>query len=210
MNSQLKYIEYVAEFAKSNKIHIWLGGSFLNGNATSFSDVDISVFCCRGKLNDFIYGYGEPVYISYTSNPLGILIVIYADGVAVDLEIVEKVDVEDGVYFHREDIKKLRYIREEKLCRKFAINNDISYQISRLFHRSLIKFLAGKKNIGVVIANEIVTFMELTDLVNENDYKAKFIELMKIYDERYGFQNGYYKLLCELIEKLDKTECVLM
>ena len=208
MNSQLKHIEYVAEFAESNKIHIWLGGSFLNGSATLFSDVDISVCCCYEKLNDFIYGYGQPAYISYTSNPLGILIVIYADGVAVDLEIVEKVDIEDSTYFHREDIKKLRYIREEKLCRKFAINNDVSYQISRLFHRSLIKFLSGKKNIGVVIANEIVTFMELNDLVTENDYKDGFIELVKMYDERYRFQSGYYKILCELIENLDKVECM--
>ena len=42
-NNQLNYIEYVEEFAKSNKIHIWLGGSFLHGGAALFSDVDISV-----------------------------------------------------------------------------------------------------------------------------------------------------------------------
>ncbi len=209
LSNQLKYIEYVAEFAKSKKIHIWLGGSFLNGNATLFSDVDINVCCNAENLKDLIYGYGQPVYISYTSNPLGILIVIYADGVSVDLEIVEKVDIEDSVYFHREDIKKLSYIREEKLCRQFALDNDISYQRSRLFHRSLIKFLSGKRHIGVSVINEIVEFMDSKDFIGEIGYKNRFIELLKEYYEQYPLPSAYHKLLCELIENLDEEDCEL-
>ena len=41
-NNQQQYIEYVKRFAEENRIHIWLGGSFLNGSSTLFSDVDIS------------------------------------------------------------------------------------------------------------------------------------------------------------------------
>ncbi|MBR3825022.1 MAG: nucleotidyltransferase domain-containing protein [Lachnospiraceae bacterium] len=93
-NNQQQYIEYVKRFAEENKIHIWLGGSFLNGSSTLFSDVDISVLCNAEDLGDLIYGYGKPVYISYTHNPLGILIIIYENGVAVDLEIIEKIDIE--------------------------------------------------------------------------------------------------------------------
>ena len=95
-------------------------------------------------MNSLIYGYGQPVYISYTSNPPGILIAIYEDGVALDLEIIEKVDITGSEYFHREDIKRLNYIREENICRQFALCNDIPYQMSRLFHRSLIKFWQEK------------------------------------------------------------------
>ena len=40
-------------------------GSFLRGNATEFSDVDISVYCAPEKLSDFIYGYGKPIFISF-------------------------------------------------------------------------------------------------------------------------------------------------
>ena len=89
-SNQQKYIEYVKRFAEENKSHIWLGGSFLNGTATVFSDVDISAFCDIESLKELIYGYGKPVYISFTHKPLGILIVIYEDGVAVDLEIIER------------------------------------------------------------------------------------------------------------------------
>lgn len=49
-NNQKQYIEYVMRFAKANKSHIWLSGSFLHGTATEFSDVDISVFCNTEEL----------------------------------------------------------------------------------------------------------------------------------------------------------------
>lgn len=92
-NNQRQYINYVMRFAEENKSHIWLNGSFLHGTATVFSDIDISAFCNTENLNKLIYGYGKPVYISFTHKPLGILIVIYEDGVAVDLEIIEKIDI---------------------------------------------------------------------------------------------------------------------
>ena len=59
MNDQLQYIEYIKELAGRNKIHIWLGGSFLRGNATAFYDVDISVYCDAANLSELIYGYGS-------------------------------------------------------------------------------------------------------------------------------------------------------
>lgn len=89
-NNQQQYIDYVMRFAKEYKSHIWLSGSFLHGTATVFSDVDISAFCSAENLNKLIYGYGKQVYISFTHKPPGILIIIYEDGVAVDLEIIEK------------------------------------------------------------------------------------------------------------------------
>lgn len=204
-NHQQKYIEYVAGFANSNKTHIWLGGSFLHGNATLFSDVDISVCCKTETLNELIYGYGQPVYISYTSNPPGILIVIYEDGVALDLEIIEEVDITGSEYFHREDIKMLNYIREENICRQFALGNDIPYQMSRLFHRSLIKFLSGKRDSGVSVVNEIVTFMNSQDFFEEKDYKSRFMDVLKNFDKQFPLRQAYYELLCELVGYLDKV-----
>ena len=72
---------------------------FLHRTATLFFDVDISTFCNTENLNELIYGYGKPVYISFTHKPLGILIVIYEDGVTVDLEIIEKIDISDSEFF---------------------------------------------------------------------------------------------------------------
>lgn len=120
-NNQQKYIDYVMKFAEENKKHIWLCGSFLNGSATLFSDVDISVFGNADDVQALIYGYGEPVYISYTHNPLGILIVIYEDGVAVDMEIIEKINVADGEYFHTDDIKTYSYCRNGEICKELSL-----------------------------------------------------------------------------------------
>ena len=57
MNSnQRKYIEYVRDYSQTTRTHIWLGGSFLHGNPTPFSDVDISAYTGLDALKTFIYG----------------------------------------------------------------------------------------------------------------------------------------------------------
>lgn len=201
--NQQKYIEYVTRFAEKNKCHVWLGGSFLHCDATAFSDVDISAYCRYNDLIDLIYGYGKPAYISYTQKPLGILIVIYEDGVAVDLEIIEKIDVEDIDYFHKDDIKAYDYIRNEKMCRDLSIRCDIPYQVSRLFHRSLIKFLSGKKDVGVRTANEIAAFLNSGSYIDEESYKNRINDLLKCFDEQYPLPCGYFDILRRLTENPD-------
>lgn len=202
-SNQQQYIDYIMRFAESCKCHIWLGGSFLHGTASAFSDVDISVFCNAENLDKLIYGYGKPAYISYTHNPLGILIIIYEDGVAVDMEIIENIDAADGTYFHAEDIKTHQYIRNESMCKELSLKSDMPYQMSRLFHRSLIKFLAGKKDIGVSVAAEIAAFLHTDSIIDETNYKSEITDLLKSFDEQYQLPLGYYRVLCGLIEKLD-------
>lgn len=201
-NSQQIYIEYIKRFAEEKQCHIWLGGSFAKGSATLFSDVDISVFCDYEKLNKLIYGYKRPVYISYTQNPQGILIIIYEDGVAVDLEIIEKINISESGYFHTVDIKLKDYIRNESISIELSLNNDVSYQVSRLFHRSLIKYLSDKRDIGVNIANEIATFYDANYLIDLENYKNRFVDLLRSYNERYPLSEEYINILYELIEKL--------
>lgn len=206
-SNQQKYIEYVQRFAEENKSHIWLGGSFLNGTATVFSDVDISAFCDSESLKELIYGYGKPVYISFTYKPLGILIVIYEDGVAVDLEIIERIVITDIDFFHTDDIKLYDYSRNEKLCKDFALRDDMHYQISRLFHRSLIKFLSGKRDIGVSVANEVAIFNNCNIFIDKASYRNSIVDLLKVFNEQYLLPLEYFTILCELIEKLDEVNC---
>lgn len=201
-SNQQEYIEYVKRFAEKDKSHIWLGGSFLHRGATPFSDVDISAYCDAEHVNELIYGYGKPVYISYTSNPLGILIIIYEDGVAVDLEIIEEIDVADKEFFHVEDIKVYNYSRNEKICKEFSLRDDIQYQMSRLFYRSLIKFLSGKRAVGVSVANEIMAFINSDSFIDEADYRTGMVNLLKSYNEQFQMPSEYYHLLWELIEML--------
>ncbi len=202
MNNQLKYIDYIKEFAYKNNVHIWLGGSFLRGNATPFSDVDISIYCNADLLDEFIHGYGTPVYISYTLNPKGILIVIYEDGVAVDLEVIKNIDISDDEFFHAEDIKKTDYVRDKIICERFALQNDTPYQMSRLLHRSMIKFLAGKKDAGLSVANEIAEYMGIEVIFDEIKYKSQITQVLNKYNDRYKLPEEYLKVLYALTVEL--------
>ena len=198
-NYQGRYIEYLERFADSNKIHIYLGGSFLRGNATPFSDVDVSAYCGQDKIRDLVYGYGEPVFISGTTKPEGILIVIYEDGVAADLEIIGELDEARDVFFHREDIKEHLYKRDESIWRTVSLRDDIPYRMSRLFHRSLIKYLAGKKDLGISVANEIVDYLGADITIDEKSYRKGIEEALNVFGERYPVDGGYREILVKLI-----------
>lgn len=78
------------------------------------------------------------------------------------------------------------------------------YQISRLFHRSLIKFLSGKQDIGVSIANEVATFINCNIFINKAGYRNNIIEFLKVFNEQYKLPLEYLAILCELIEELDE------
>ena len=198
--NQQRYIQYLSEFAKENKVHIWLGGSFLKGNATAYSDVDISVCCKAEQAKQLIYGYGDPVFLSRTSNPMGILIVIYEDGVSVDLEIVKSIEKTGVDFFHQEDIKVFDYKRDEDIYKEIVMRDDKPYQVSRLFHRSLIKYLSGKEDIGISIANEIATFLEIADCIDQSNYMKEIRLLLDDFSKLYPLEKEYAKLLEEIIE----------
>ena len=66
-------------------------------------------------MKELIYGYGKPVYISFTHKSLGILIIIYEDGVSIDLEIIEKINIADSKFFHTDDIKLYDYSRNQDI-----------------------------------------------------------------------------------------------
>ena len=201
-NNQVKYIEYVKSFAETNRKHVWLGGSFRRGNATPFSDVDISALMEKDSLIAFIYGYAAPIYISSTTNPEGIIIVIYEDGVAVDLEVIGSIDVSDAEFFHVERVKDYEYCRNSSICREICPRCDEAYQTARLFHRSLIKYLAGKRELGVSVANEVAEFLNTVPRVTESDYKNGITNLIKQYHDKYPLDEPYRELCLELISCL--------
>ena len=205
-NNQRRFIEYAKDYAERSGNHIWLGGSFLRGSPTPFSDVDMSVRMGEETLRAFIHGYGDPIYISYTTNPEGIIIVIYEDGVAVDLDVIETAAGLDNGFFHSESIGGQEYQRNSFICKKICQRNDLPYQTARLFHRSLIKYLAGKKAIGVRIANEIAAFLNGVSYITDSDYRNGITRLIAQYHEKYPLDAQYRELCFALIHSID-TEC---
>ena len=198
-SNQEEYIEYAKDFASKSRVHVWLGGSFLRGNPTPYSDVDISVLMKKDTLREFIYGYKEPIYISCTTNPEGIIIVIYEDGVALDLEVIESVNAAYDDYFHLDRIKNYEFSRNSSVGKELSLRHDLPYQTARLFHRSLIKYLAGKKDIGVSVANEIASFLGDGSTVTESDYKHGITSLIEQYHDKYPLDAKYHNLCLELI-----------
>ena len=203
-NHQQHYLAYIKQFAEKNKCPVWLSGSFLHGCATAFSDIDISVFCNAKKLNELIYGYGKPVYISYTQKPLGILIVIYEDGVAVDLEIIAKTDVTGDEYFHTNALAQNKYSRNEELYKAFSLRDDAFYHAARLFHRSLIKFLSGKQETGISIAGEAAAFLHDNRPIDKANYKNRITALLNTFHTLHPLPWEYLAVLYELIELLNE------
>lgn len=198
-SKQQRFIQYAAEFAKANAVHIWLGGSFQKGNATPYSDVDISVLGDVSAVRRLIYGYGKPVFLSHTTNPPGILIVIYEDGVAVDLEIVKTIRFPETEFFHTEEIKSIEYKRDESAFRELVLRDDEPYQISRLFHRSLSKYLSGKRDIGISVANEIAAFLSEEDVQSPMYYKSRIEEMLDAFSTQYTISNEYETILRSMI-----------
>lgn len=205
-SNQWKFIRYISDFAVANATHIWLGGSFRKGTATLYSDVDISVYGDSDRVKQLIYGYGNPVFLSRTSNPPGILVVVYEDGVAVDLEVVRSIDISGTEYFHKEDIKQREYQRDETAFRDVVSRDDEPYQVSRLFHRSLCKYLSGKKELGVSVANEIAAFMEEEETVSQIDYSSRIKEMAVAFSKRYPMEEAYEKILRDMIVKTAGAE----
>lgn len=195
MLNQEKYIRYIAEFAAENKIHIRLGGSFQKGTATPYSDVDISVEGDASQVKRLIYGYGQPVFLSHTTNPMGILVVIYADGVQVDLEVVRDFGAAGTGYFHSDDIGAVELSRNETIFRELVLRDDEPYQVSRLFHRSLIKYLSGKEDVGVSIANEIVDFLQTGEVITKENYRDAIWKLLDRFSAEYPMEKEYEQLL---------------
>lgn len=193
------FIDYLIHFSESRRVHIWLGGSFLKGTSTPFSDVDINVRADADTIKELIYGYGEPIFISSTTNPEGVLIVIYKNGVAVDMGIIASEIEDTDSFFHRESIKKYGFLMDTKICKEVSLRDDLPYQVSRLFHRSLIKYLAGKRDLGVSVAMEIVSFLRSDISIDEQTYKTGIKKTLHLFDERYSIEKEYRDLLESLI-----------
>ena len=118
------------------------------------------------------------------------------------MEVIKNIDNPNNDFFHAEDIKKYDYVRNKETCESFALRKDIPYQMSRLFHRSLVKFLADKKETGISVANEISTYMDCKDLFDEKNYKYQMNQVLKKYNEQYELPEEYLNILFELTGEL--------
>ena len=198
---QKSFLNYSERFATVNKINFLLGGSFAKGTATPFSDIDLYMFTGdKAALNKFIYGYGKPVYISQTINPKGIIIVIYENGIAVDLEIMKgEISISDYFSLKPQDYNTAEI--DSEIADSIVICKDHLYSMSRLFHRSLIKYLSGKQEAGVSVLSEIADELQLVYDHNKT-YKQNYQRISDRFEQIYSLDEGYRTVLNNLANQL--------
>ena len=90
------FMDHAFDFFEENNSKCLLKGSIYKNTAHEFSDIDFVLKRMdRKTVEDFINGYGEVALISRTERPLGIIIVIYQNGLCLDLDFRDKVTGEE-------------------------------------------------------------------------------------------------------------------
>ena len=161
-----QFLEYAFCFFQEKNCKAILKGSIQKDTAHKFSDIDLVLKRMDKELvREFIFNFGEVVLISRTQRPLGILIVIYSDGLCLDLDFRDKITREEindcdviGVAFTDGDIA-------EKVVRCTNIleeeNTDDWENMQRLFHRSLIKWIGGNEELSLMMVVVVLEFVTL-------------------------------------------------
>ena len=204
------YLQYVFRFAAKEKIQVVLKGSLANQTATRFSDVDLCLLCDNDQIvENFISGYEDIVMSARTVRPKGILIVVYDDGICVDIDVrktITQQEKEEGLLFIHQGIDNFvasNIVRVEDMILPSVPNREDWYQLLRLFHRSLIKTLSGKIKEGQSLLQEIKDALLFeTKIMWRGEYAADIEEALVYMKNRYPMPEKLYDLLSGLIKQL--------
>lgn len=206
MQEQLKYIDYVKNFSNKEQVVVYSAGFFLTKTFTKYSDVDLYVVTKNPEIvRKLIYGYSsKPIYISKTLRPYGIIIIIYENGVAVDLSVIElknNMQLREEYYFLEHKIIDA-YETNNSIYKYFVLSSEKEYGEIRLFHRSLIKFLSGNKAKGIEILNELAAANNIEAVHDFKQYNNHFDKVYNIY-----LNKGSIPLLMDKTIKKLRREC---
>ena len=87
------YIEYIFKYCEEKGFSLILKGSLVKGTKNKHTDIDLIILgpITNDNMDDIISIYDMPVMTNFTENPKGIFILIYKNGICVDLELRETV-----------------------------------------------------------------------------------------------------------------------
>lgn len=206
---QMDYLNYVRKMSSELQLTVFLTGSMAHGEETNYSDVDILIQYKENKeLDLFIKKYRPLLYATYTERPKGICILIYDNGVAVDLDIrksITKAEKEKGRRLSQLDMLPVgNLIRVENTVLDSFPTQSPYYQFIRLFHRALCKRLSFKYEAAEGLMAEIREGIQqyVSFPIQWNNQFMDDIQhaIRCLYKER-AFSVGYYSLLIQLVEQ---------
>ena len=183
------YIDYIVEYCRNRKLSLILKGSLAKGSATRISDIDLIVLGLNtnNNIRDLIYNYDIPVMLNLTEKPPGILILIYKNGICLDLDIRRTITDKDLVdskilLKYEENFIIGNDVIREKIPPEMLPHREQWYKILRLVHRGTIKYLSNKiieaEGILIEIKNSL-TSIEINNINYSNTFKD---DMAKIFD----------------------------
>lgn len=208
-SEHLDYLQYILNVCKTHKINLLLKGSVSAGKATKFSDIDIVIIEKRDDvIEKIISGYRRIIMSAKTERPKGILILIYENGLCIDLDVRKSITSEElncSVLLNCENINdyvKSDIMRYEDICIPSVPERDDWYKLLRLFHRSLIKRLSHKITEADKLLEEIKE--EIDERFNVSwcgKYTDDIKTALKCMAKEYTIPGEFNRLICKLINE---------
>ncbi|MTI48101.1 MAG: DNA polymerase III subunit beta [Firmicutes bacterium] len=177
------YIEKVYGYCSKNNLAMLMKGSLANNTSTKYSDIDLIVVGedLDEKIDELILIHGKPVMINFTENPKGIVILIYEDGLSIDLDVRKTIsskelneskillDVKEDFIVSNEEV--LRYDLNSNL----DSNKPLWYRVLRLIHKGTAKYLSNKTESAYNFLLEIkenLIDLEICDLRFDDSFEG--------------------------------------
>ncbi|MEG0076182.1 MAG: hypothetical protein RSB90_04275 [Eubacterium sp.] len=210
---QYKLINYAKIFSKKNNVDMLLTGSFCNGYPQEYSDIDIIMVSQDSYLIDeFIGGYGDIIYSTYTVNPEGICIVLYENGVCLDLDLRKSLSLDDIKTAKYLNLEKERIFGDGERVTKLDLKNiffSSGYnQFIRLFHRTMIKKLSHNNEMASFILNEINEGLHsfgVTNIQWKNNYYPDLKSALTEANLFCKMPHKYFSYLKYLMQKFENN-----
>lgn len=207
------YIINVTKVCNELNLSLIIKGSLAEGKATSFSDIDLIILgeVSKSASDKIIDCYGIPIMTNCTERPKGIIILLYEDGLSIDLEFRKTIttsELNNSIFLVKNNENKLSNFKKiEIISSKYLIEREKWYKDLRLAHRALIKFLSNKEKVAFNLLKELkdlFSYLEIETFkyngVFANDLEILLIEIFN----KYKVDVRYKNILNQLLIKVKK------
>jgi predicted nucleotidyltransferase len=178
-----EYINFISKYCEQSNLTLILKGSLADNSACEYSDIDLIVF---GKLKEdniyeIIYDYNNPLIINISTNPKGMLIITYENGICIDLDI-RKTIIEEDIIQKNKILVNNGINLSQSIIRYGLDISDYSnnyqhelFEIFKLIIKGTNKYLSNKGTVAneflIEIKEKCKSYFGIDELGFNNNYK---------------------------------------
>lgn len=207
-----RYISELKDLCTRKGLSLILKGSLAKGTSTKYSDIDILILgnISESVVDSIIICHGMPVMTNYTENPKGIVIIVYEDGISVDLDFRTSMtydELQECTVLVKDESN---FICCDELVRYYVSSKYLPvreqwYKDLRLGHRAMIKFLAKKEFDAMKLLKEMkeqFSTLGIDYLQYDGQFKNDIVLLLEEIFKKYSVENRYEMELKRLLKCL--------